>query len=74
MVSIGYQKGSPEEEISNAFLRERYHAPSDDADQPVNLESAARFTDLLGQLMLRVANEPQRPTWNSDSFFRKFAR
>ena len=74
MVSIGYQQGSPEEEISSAFLRERYHSPSDDVDQPVDLVSAARFTDLLGRVMLKVANDPRRPSWNPDSFFRKFAR
>ena len=74
MVSIGYRKGSPEEEISRAFLRDRYHAPSDDLDQPVNLVSAAQFTDLLRRMILRVANDPHRPSWNPDSFFRKFAR
>jgi len=73
MVSIGYQKGSPEEEISHAFLRERYHSPSDDVDQPVNLAAAARFTDLLGRTMLQVANDPRVPSWNPESFFRKFA-
>lgn len=74
MLSVGYQKGSPEEEISRAFFRDRYHAPADDVDQPLDLVSAAQFTDLLGRLMLRVANGPNRPHWNAESFFRRFAK
>ena len=73
-VSIGYQKGSPEEATSQAFFRDRYHAPADDIDQPVDEVAAAQFTDLVGEMMVKVANDPQRPTWNADSFFRRFAR
>ncbi len=74
MLSIGYEKGSREEAISQAWFRERYHAPADDLDQPVDREAAARFTDLLGRFVRRVADEPARPTWNAESFFRRFAR
>ena len=73
-LSVGYGKGSPEEEIVNAFFRDRYHAPSDDVDQPVDRVAAAQFTDLLRLLMVKVADEPQPPRWNPDSFFRKFAK
>ncbi len=73
MLSIGYRKGSPEEELSRAFFRERYHSPADDLSQPVDLVAAAQFTDLLGRLMVEIGNDPQPPRWNSDSFFRKFA-
>ena len=31
------------------------------------------FTSLLGKLADAVANQPQRPRWNTDSFFRRFA-
>ena len=74
MLSIGYRKGTPEEELSKAFFRDRYHAPADDADQPMDRAAAAQFTDLLGRLMVKVADDPQRPRWNTDSFFRRFAR
>ncbi|MCI4343079.1 MAG: M20/M25/M40 family metallo-hydrolase [Thermoplasmata archaeon] len=74
MLSVGYQKGSPEEETSKAWFRDRYHAPADDVEQPVDLVAAAQFTDLLGKLMLKVADAQQRPTWNEDSFFRRFVR
>ncbi len=74
MLSVGYQKGSPEEEVSKAWFRDRYHAPADDIYQPVDLVCAGQFTDLLGRLMVKVANDRQPPSWNSDSFFCRFAR
>ncbi len=73
-LSIGYRKGTPEEEMSMGFFRDRYHAPADDVDQPVDRVAAAQFTDLLGEMLMQVANDPERPSWNSDSFFRRFAR
>jgi hypothetical protein len=74
MISVGYRKGSPEEETSKAWFRERYHSPADDTDQPIDLVAAAQFTDLLGRTMLKVANDPGRPDWKPESFFRRFVR
>jgi Peptidase family M28 len=71
---VGYEKGSPEEKIVKTWLKERYHAPSDDTKQPVDLECAARFNNLLRALALDVANRPERPKWNAKSFFRRFAQ
>jgi hypothetical protein len=71
---FGFTKGSREEQIQQRWLKERYHAPSDDTSQPVDLAAAARFNRLIGALASRVANQPQRPQWNSNSFFRRFAR
>ena len=51
----------------------RYHAPSDDLDQPVDLGAAGKYEDIIRQLMVRVANDPQRPQWKPESFFRRFA-
>jgi hypothetical protein len=70
---VGYEKGSPKEKIAKAWLHERYHAPSDDTKQPVDLECAARFDDLIQAMAESVANRPDRPRWNSASFFRRFA-
>ena len=71
---FGYIPGTPEEKIFKAWYAERYHAPSDDVRQPVDLAAAARFNAILEQLTLRVANADQRPRWKPDSFFRRFAR
>jgi len=52
----------------------RYHAPSDDLDQPVDLAAAGRFEDVMFALTVEVADDPARPAWKSDSFFKRFAR
>lgn len=72
-LKVGYEPGSPQAAIAAAWTKERYHAPSDDLQQPVDLEAAAGFTSLLGKLADAVANQPQRPRWNTDSFFKRFA-
>jgi hypothetical protein len=39
----------------------------------VNLEAAALFDRVIMTLLQRVANDAARPTWNADSFFKRFA-
>jgi hypothetical protein len=70
---VGYEKGSPEEAIAKRWLKERYHAPSDDVHQPVDLKAAADFNRVIRTLAEAVANETARPQWNPESFFRRFA-
>jgi len=72
--SFGEAPGSPEERMKKDWLTNRYHAPSDDADQPVDLAAAAKFNRLMLALALRVADEDARPTWKQASFFRRFAQ
>lgn len=71
---FGYIPGTPEEKVFKAWYSERYHAPSDDVNQPVDLAAAAQFNAILEKLALRVADADQRPTWKSNSFFRRFAK
>jgi len=70
---FGWLPGTPEEKLFNDWYRERYHGPSDDTSQPVDKAAAAQFDAILGRLALRVADANARPTWKSDSFFRRFA-
>ena len=72
-MKVGFVPGSPEAAIEKKWLTERYHAPSDDLDQPVDLAAAGKFEGIVQALAIKVANDPQRPQWNSDSFFRRFA-
>ncbi len=74
MFGLGFLPGSAEEKIAKAWLAERYHAPADDLDQPVDVAAAAQFNAILEQLMLRVADADRRPEWKADSFFRRFVR
>jgi Zn-dependent M28 family amino/carboxypeptidase len=55
------------------WLTNRYHAPSDDLAQPVDLGAAAQYEEIIRGLMVTVANDPHRPEWKSDSFFRRYA-
>lgn len=70
--SFGSAKGSPEEKTLREWLIHRYHAPSDDVNQPVDLAAAAKFNQLMLNLTMRVADESARPAWKDASFFRRF--
>ena len=70
---FGYEFGSPEETIRKNWVRDVYHKPNDDTKQPVDRQAAALFNEVIMRLLQQVANDPARPTWNPDSFFRRFA-
>jgi Peptidase family M28 len=71
---FGYEPGSPEEKMAKAWLKERYHAPSDDLNQPVDKAGAALFNRMLMETGIRVANAPDRPKWVEKSFFKRFEK
>jgi Peptidase family M28 len=71
---FSYVPGTPEEQRFKEWLRDRYHAPADDLDQPVDRAAAAQFNSILEQLVLRIANAEERPEWRAESFFRRFAQ
>ena len=71
-MKVGFEKGSPEEAIEKKWLTDRYHAPSDDLNQPVDLAAAAKFEDLVRGLALDVADADQPPHWKETSFFKRF--
>jgi Zn-dependent M28 family amino/carboxypeptidase len=73
MVDFGNEKGSPEAEMEKRWLTERYHAPSDDVNQPVDKPAAGQFNVLLENLIERIANDDARPAWKPNSFFRRYA-
>jgi Zn-dependent M28 family amino/carboxypeptidase len=70
---FGFIPGSPEDKIFKDWLHDRYHAPSDDLNQPVDKPAAAQFNRIILALTERVANADARPEWKPDSFFRRFA-
>jgi Zn-dependent M28 family amino/carboxypeptidase len=72
-LKVGYTKGSPEQEIAKRWRTERYHAPSDDLSQSIDFQAAADFNGAYLLVVESVANRAERPKWNSDSFFRRFA-
>ena len=70
--TFGYHAGSPEESLLLRWGKTRYHAPSDDLAQPVDLGAADDFTEALLDLTRAVADRPERPHWSSASFFTRF--
>ncbi len=72
MMDVGFVPGSPEQAIFKDWLTYRYHAPSDDINQPVDLSAAALYEEIVRRLLIAVANTEARPQWKPDSFFRRF--
>jgi hypothetical protein len=71
---FGYEKGSPDEQTRRAWVRDIYHKQNDDLKQPVDKAAAAKFDRVIANLLERVSNDPARPEWNKDSFFKRFAK
>ncbi len=71
---LGYAPGSAEEKIFKGWLKDRYHAPSDDLRQPVDKDAAVKFNRLMMALVRDVAEQPVKPRWKQESFFRRYSR
>jgi hypothetical protein len=72
-LKFGFDMHSPEDVIVKKWMKERYHAPSDDLAQPVDKQAAGAFDVLVAKLLERIANRDQRPRWTDTSFFKRFA-
>ncbi len=70
---FGYEYGSADETTRLQWWAKHYHQVSDDTSRPMNSEGAAKFNQVIFTLLQLVANDPARPQWRSDSFFRQFA-
>lgn len=73
IMSVSAEPNTPESTIFKQWLTKRYHAPSDDLNQPVDLGAAALYEEITRRLLLEVADDPTRPAWKPDSFFRRYA-
>ena len=73
MMELGAEPGSPEQKLFKDWLTHRYHAPSDDVNQPVDLAAAAKYEEIVRRLLIDVADDKQPPHWKPDSFFRRYA-
>ena len=72
-MKVGYEANSPEAKIAAAWIKERYHAPSDDLKQPVDYSAADGYVEVVKRLAVRIANRETAPKWNESSFFKRFA-
>ncbi len=58
-LKVGFDKGSPEEQIAKKWLTERYHAPSDDLNQPVDKQAAGHVRP-AGREAAGASRQPRR--------------
>jgi Zn-dependent M28 family amino/carboxypeptidase len=72
-MKVGYDPNSPEAAVAAKWTAERYHAPSDDLNQPIDLSAAGKYVEVVRDLAVRIANRSDRPRWNDASFFKRFA-
>jgi Zn-dependent M28 family amino/carboxypeptidase len=73
-MDFGFELGSPEQKVFKDWLTYRYHAPSDDVNQPVDLQAAGLYEDIVTKLLIETADASARPEWKADSFFRRYAK
>ena len=72
-IGVAPDPDSPEQKkIFKDWLTHRYHAPSDDLQQPVDLTAAAKYEEIVRGLMVSVADLAERPQWKPDSYFRRY--
>jgi len=67
------EENTPEAAIAAKWTTERYHAPSDDLNQPIDRSAAGKYVEVVRDLAVRIANRTDRPKWNEASFFKRFA-
>ena len=72
-MKVGYDQNTPQAKMARKWTAERYHAPSDDLQQPIDQAAAGQYVQVVRELAVRIANRPDRPAWNGNSFFRRFA-
>jgi Zn-dependent M28 family amino/carboxypeptidase len=73
-MKVGYEEHTPEAAIAAKWTAERYHAPSDDLQQPIDRSAAGKYVEVVRDLAVRIANRTDRPKWNDTSFFKRFAQ
>jgi Zn-dependent M28 family amino/carboxypeptidase len=67
MMDVAPDPNSPEQkQLYKDWLTNRI-------DQPVDLSAAALYEEIVRDLMVKVSDNPTRPQWKPDSFFRRFA-
>ncbi|MBT8115146.1 MAG: M20/M25/M40 family metallo-hydrolase, partial [Arenicella sp.] len=67
MLATGMANGG--EQAWAEHFAKNYHRPSDDMNNNINFDAAAKFAELKTRITLQVANAEQRPLWNKGDFF-----
>ena len=71
-ISEGEEARDPKvngKKFSEEWIATRYHAPSDDMNQPMDLDASVQFMQIDFLVGYDVAQEPKRPAWKPGDFF-----
>jgi hypothetical protein len=71
-ISEGYEAKDPKvdgKKLAVEWTATRYHKPSDDMSQPMDLNASLQFMQVNFLVGYEIANNPQRPRWNPGDFF-----
>ena len=71
-ISEGEQARDPKvdaKKFNEQWIATRYHAPSDDMSQPMDLDASVQFMQIDFLVGYDVAQEPKRPEWKPGDFF-----
>jgi hypothetical protein len=55
--------------FNEEWIATRYHAPSDDMSQPMDLDASVEFMQVDFLVGYDIAQDPQRPMWKAGDFF-----
>ncbi len=55
--------------FNEEWIATRYHAPSDDMSQPMDLDASVEFMQVDFLVGYDIAQDPQRPEWKPGDFF-----
>ena len=64
-MDVGYKLDTPQQKVIDQWLHTRYHAPSDDPQQPVNLETVGRFEGLVWDVLAFTVIRPYAEAGNA---------
>ena len=69
---FGFFKDTPQFQIEHDWRANRYHAPSDDLQQPgVMKEEAVKLDTYVAGIAAAIGNGPKKPEWLPTSTFKK---
>ena len=66
-LATGLENGG--DEAWATHFAKNYHRPSDDMDNALDFDAAARFSEVNARIALELANRDERPLWRKDDFF-----
>ena len=72
LISEGEQAQDPAvdaKKMGEQWIATRYHAPSDDMNQPFNFEATVQYMQVNFLVGYDLAQDPKRPAWKPGDFF-----